>query len=520
MERTKTALILLSTLLLPLSLFATSGARAPARDAGQIVPSITVSDAVGTKPGTVYTSGQTPRTVNVAWNAGSDWTDCEIYYTVNDLNQAELGRGHDGVKPLTVTAGNAYHLWMVVYPGGGKFKVVTELRLVAEEGMQPSSPPVSAGAVRINRIRVEPGPNHVIIRFTALPNQRPYVAIGRGPAVTQNNELVFGENLVGGGIIGLETVTDAEKARGEYMFASAVGSTISEDGLQPGATYYYTITIPADGSRRAEQYTDKFTMLGLTTTVRVQWDKIIVEDDSDDLSNGEILMWLWANYGQPSQKYSAYANDDVDSDHTYDLNKTVVIENAPNALSLAASGRDSDAGVSSGAFVDDDAQPAPLSGPADKVARDENVAKGEFDLTQYAEKSRIPFRLNSMPGGSFKFVILGSFEYSRATVGLGAPSTVAIRPQARVRGEGTTLSAPPICVAAKQARERNSPAAPGLEAKCLAQEPVKPQPRVKQPDGTTTKSTLTKCEAAKQARARNSPAARGLEAQCLEEQKR
>lgn len=46
---------------------------------------------------------------------------------------------------------------------------------------------------------------------------------------------------------------------------------------------------------------------------------------------------------------------------------------------------------------------------------------------------------------------------------------------------------------------------------------VKPQGRVRT-GGVVTKSTLTKCEAAKQARARNSPAAPGLEKQCAAEQ--
>lgn len=46
---------------------------------------------------------------------------------------------------------------------------------------------------------------------------------------------------------------------------------------------------------------------------------------------------------------------------------------------------------------------------------------------------------------------------------------------------------------------------------------VKPQDRIRGPGGPT-KSTLTKCEAAKQARARNSPAAPGLERQCAAEQ--
>ena len=141
MDRMKTGLMLVLPLLLPTNFLAASGSRTGVSDAGLIPPSITVSDAVGGNPATVYTSGQAPRTVNVAWNAGSDYPYCEIYYTVNDVNQSELGRGHDGSKPLTVTAGNAYHLWMVVYPGGGQVKVVTELRVVAEQRIGPALPP-------------------------------------------------------------------------------------------------------------------------------------------------------------------------------------------------------------------------------------------------------------------------------------------------------------------------------------------------------------------------------------------
>lgn len=549
MERMKTGLILMSSLLLTPNLPGTTEARAGAADAGLIVPSITISEAVGANPGTVYTSGQTPRTVNVAWNVGSDYPYCEVYYTVNDVNQTELGRGHDGAKPVTVAAGNAYHFWMVVYPGGGQVKVVTELRVVAEQRIEPALPPpapasrADAGAgisdgvsdrspvdrvyrVAINNVRVERGPHHVMIRFNGQPNVAPYVAIGRGPAIVQNNELVFGDNLVGGGFVGIGTVSNAEKAKGQYMFASAFGSSFSEDGLEPGRTYYYIITVPAPGGQRTQK-TGEFSMLREITTVRVVWERVLVLDDSDDLSTGEISFWFWANHGAPSGKSSSYYNRDADSGHGYDINKTVIIENAPNLLTLAASGNDSDAEFSDA----DPAIPAPLNRPS-SVGGDQNVAKGDFDLTQSPGTDvRVPFILNAMPGGALNFTIFGRLEITRTssenigTTSSGlttAPEPEPIRAQGRVRlPDGTTSkSTLSKCEAAKLARARNSPAAPGLEAQCLAEGSVKPTARVKLPDGTTTKSTLTKCEAAKQARARNSPAAPGLEAQCLEEQKR
>jgi len=73
----------------------------------------------------------------------------------------------------------------------------------------------------------------------------------------------------------------------------------------------------------------------------------------------------------------------------------------------------------------------------------------------------------------------------------------------------------PICDVAREARARNSPAAPSLEAQCRASAPPVP---VKALGRVATSSTPGPprpiCDVAREARARNSPAAPGLEAQC------
>jgi hypothetical protein len=467
---------------------------APANLRAAIAPSITVSGAVGTNPATVSISGNTSRTVSVAWNAGSDYTYCEVYFTVNDANQKELGRGHDGMTSMTVTAGNAYHFWMVIYPGGGKIKVVTELRVVAEKRIE-AEPPAAASAtevtdavsdrvvdrvyrVPITNVRVESGPRHVIIRFNGHPNSVPYVAIGRGPAFSRNGELVFGDNLVGGGAVGINTVTNAEKAKGQYMFASAYGTTISEDGLDPSRTYYYLITIPGPGNQ-PYQATGKFSMAGEATKVTVVWEKVLIEDDSDDLSTGEVDFRFWHNFGQPSGKFIEDRIGDADTGHTYGLNRTVVIDNASNSLTLSVSGRDEDGGVNA---PFESADTDPYTGPSSNTASDKNVASGAFTLSQYADNTSVPFRLSSMSGGALQFVVYGHFEVSHVSAANIGTTSSAL----------TTTPAPQTVRA--QARVRTG--------------------------GTPAKSTLTKCEAAKLARARNSPAAPGLEAQCLEEKRR
>ncbi len=71
-----------------------------------------------------------------------------------------------------------------------------------------------------------------------------------------------------------------------------------------------------------------------------------------------------------------------------------------------------------------------------------------------------------------------------------------------------------ICDAAKSARARNSPAAPGLERQCAASAPAPVllgRVAARQP---ADPAQMNICDAAKSARARNSPAAPGLERQC------
>jgi hypothetical protein len=75
-----------------------------------------------------------------------------------------------------------------------------------------------------------------------------------------------------------------------------------------------------------------------------------------------------------------------------------------------------------------------------------------------------------------------------------------------------------LCERARDARARNSPAAPNLEAQCLASKPppVKSIGRVKpsSTEPTTPQPARSICAAAADARSRNSPAAPNLEAQC------
>jgi len=96
-----------------------------------------------------------------------------------------------------------------------------------------------------------------------------------------------------------------------------------------------------------------------------------------------------------------------------------------------------------------------------------------------------------------------------------------VKATGRTKAPGDDMGGTPrsICELAREARARNSPAAPGLEAQCRAagaageKPPVKAVGRVNgAPPADIAPQSI--CELARQARARNSPAAPGLEAQC------
>jgi hypothetical protein len=112
-------------------------------------------------------------------------------------------------------------------------------------------------------------------------------------------------------------------------------------------------------------------------------------------------------------------------------------------------------------------------------------------------------------------LVCGKLEVTEPPAGLKA--------QGRVRLDPGAPTGPPraICDLARQARARNSPAAPGLEESCRAAgaagevAPVKAQARVKvDPTGAPPAAPRAICDLARQARARNSPAAPGLEKSC------
>jgi hypothetical protein len=129
-------------------------------------------------------------------------------------------------------------------------------------------------------------------------------------------------------------------------------------------------------------------------------EKIRIINDSDpDIGPitdcGEIKLWFGVNPGQPSAKdliVGSVNNDNACTGQEYSLNRELVIENAPNTLTLSVVGMDTDSNFPS-PFIEGDEN---ISGPRDRGHAELNVAKGEYDLTLIEAGTTGRFMLRSV----------------------------------------------------------------------------------------------------------------------------
>jgi hypothetical protein len=271
----------------------------------------------------------------------------------------------------------------------------------------PNAPIEAHAHPFIKNVEVQPDTREVIISFNSTQKTPPLIEIGKvKPESGQDGLLTFPFN---------SGAFSRFVPGNNGIYTLNLGSL--NEQLDISTKYYFVIKVFNDDKSatrwRHDQWQGEFTTL--PQTVKVVWEKILIEDDSDDLSTGEGQFWFWANYGQPSGRSAPiYYNGDLDSGHNYYPNRSVVIDNAPDHLTISASGFDKDAG-----FTDSDQSvPPPLDSPSGSFlsGNDKNVGKTEFDLAQFPGYSvTVPFRLNSIPGGRFKFVVFGHLEISRPT---------------------------------------------------------------------------------------------------------
>ena len=406
-------------------------------------PPVQIKPFIRAIPNGTIPIGQTEVTSVILWNAGSDYPYCEVYMNVNNGEEAELGRGHDGKTSITIRSGSTYDFKMVVYLGdrGDDVREIANLTVVGRNASKtvtlgkrkrPAGSAETETTSNIGEGRLRDRGSRTTAAVTKLPffynvqlksqgdaidlsfetfevseffievsKESPYDGLPTEIPVGQKLQAAFpaGSRLAAYTLPGISGV----KKQHQATIRSAPGQV-----FEANATYHYVITAKApDGSFR--RYIGEF--VNLARTVRIVWERVKIINDGDPdppfgSDCGEIDFWFWANYGEPTARFTNLDNlngGKACSDHEYPINREFTIPNAPNRLALSVSGRDRDTDVPIGSDLFGAAQPPPFSGPRDTGREEQNVAAYELDLRQTELNTRIPFKMTSMKadGGDY-----------------------------------------------------------------------------------------------------------------------
>ena len=238
----------------------------------------------------------------------------------------------------------------------------------------------------ISELRVVPGTRSVVISFSSTQKTPPLIEIGK-VAPQRNSKGNWEFAPIAAAFARFAPLQDGRRV---------LDLNVQQEELSLNTTYFYIINVfnddKSDASLPRAQKTGQF--ITQNQSVKVVWESVHITNDSDPNGAGEIDLAAFANYGDPSQQSFNDGRRDLPDGRTQNLNWTLNISNAPDTLSLALCGNDSDrifGAFGGGVYCDS---------PGDDGDSEWNVAKGKFDLTQYPGASvTVPFDLRSMPNG-------------------------------------------------------------------------------------------------------------------------
>lgn len=252
----------------------------------------------------------------------------------------------------------------------------------------------------------------VEIKFFAAANANPIVEIGTARPIQSNGRWVFPQGkLVGSGSAtpsGIKKV--GTKANTFHRFTSEMPGFPE---LQQSTVYWYIVTTQNPDFQTTDQFSTSATAIG----VRVVFEKIKIIDDSDELSAGDISVWMWVNAGQPGGEGKKNGRRSMSTDEVYDLGNEFVLKNAPSTLTISVSAEDDDCSV--GCRFGFEGTPLPIRGwYNNKDEADGNGAELQWDLTRFPtfknEVYRHAFKLRSRGGDAkLQFEVTGYWEITR-----------------------------------------------------------------------------------------------------------
>jgi hypothetical protein len=269
-----------------------------------------------TKPkGTIVLVKQGMTTVT--WDAGADKPNAEVWVSVDGGKETLFSDTHKGTKATTIQFGktHTFKLWNSTHQ-----YVWASVKVTAK--YYPF----------IENVKKEPHGTFAKITFTTTEGSLPVVSVSTKPL----------QNLPGVSTKDEKMWSKTSDIAYTNFAQTGTKHEAQLNNLDPGTPYYYVI------SAHDKKSGLWFKTIGIFKTFRrmvtVNFRKLWITDDSDDLSAGDLRFGFYIN-GQPTAKYpsgSGYASLGTGDQKT--INKTVGFTNAKPTLTLKATGFDNDVG--------------------------------------------------------------------------------------------------------------------------------------------------------------------------------
>jgi hypothetical protein len=342
-------------------------------------------------------------------------------YVMADDGQSFGGTWNTGTDPDDPSSG----VWngtrqASTPPAGGNIEKAGVLQKPRDVGIFTKSdkhdkdviakPDDNVGAmIAITNVQVKVDKQNVIISFKARPNIVPVVAICNVRPVKGADSLW---NFPAGSGYKTHGAT-GDKAKGEYSADMA-------QELEADTMYYYIINVPKVGGV-FYQSLGKFTTAP-QTTVKVTFEKVILRNDSDADSDGDLAFCYFVDPGQLTEQKYVLASPEKplkwsEGEHLFRVE--FVIENAVGELRLAVNGLDDDRVPLHPAGQGLPSWDKVLIAPNNGMNCDCNAAHRTFDLTQISGSKLIGFTMDTpskipyVGPARLVFTVVGTIEVTR-----------------------------------------------------------------------------------------------------------
>jgi hypothetical protein len=282
-------------------------------------PAAKAASTISATPNPVVyvTTSQTQGTTTVTWDAGADKPYAQVWVSVNGGAETLFANTHKGSKAATILIGKTY-----------TFKLWNSTKAYVWASVKVTTKYFPF----IGNIKPDPRGTYAKINFTTKDSSLPVVLVSTKkplsfPLVSTKDEKMW-----------------SQPSDIAYTNFAQIGTQHQAqlNKLTPDTLYHYVIS--AHDKKSGLWFKTSGTFKTFRRKVTVNFRKLWITDDSDDLSAGDLRFGFYIN-GKPAAKYpsgSGYASLDTDDQKT--INRTVGFIPAPSTLTLKATGFDNDVG--------------------------------------------------------------------------------------------------------------------------------------------------------------------------------